>query len=409
MRVLIYGINYAPELTGIGKYTGEMAADLAERGAEVEVITAPPYYPHWRVQEPYPSTKWITERRDGVTVHRCPLYVPEEVSGTKRILHEVTFVLSSLRFWIPRLFRRYDVIIAVSPPFHLGALPLLHQAIHGTPIVNHIQDLQVDAARDLGMIKNQALLGVLERFERWLLRSVNRVSSISEGMLSRLAAKRVPEENLISFPNWVDSRKVYPVSKDKSLRSKFGIAEGTKVVLYAGNLGEKQGIDAIPRVAAALRDREDILFLVVGEGGMKLQLVDICRQAGLDNVRFEPLQPIEQLSAMLASADVHLVLQKRAAGDLVMPSKLTNIVAVGGHAIVTAEEGTTLYKVVKEWKAGTVVEPEDDRALAAAILRAVDGEGREDSSGVEAFAKTLDRDQTLSSFHEKLQELSYVI
>ena len=134
MKILIYGINYAPELTGIGKYTGEMAAFLAGAGDDVEVITAPPYYPQWKIQEGY-DRGFYTERIEGVTVHRCPLYVPNEVTGLRRILHEFSFVLSSMRYWIPRYFRSYDRIICVSPPFHLGFPALVHKWLRGTHVV----------------------------------------------------------------------------------------------------------------------------------------------------------------------------------------------------------------------------------------------------------------------------------
>ena len=406
MRILIYGINYAPELTGIGKYTGEFGAFLSERGDEVEVIAAPPYYPAWAIRAPYANT-WLRERVDGVTVMRSPLYVPAEQSGLKRILHEVAFVASSLRWWVPRLFRRYDAIVAVSPPFHLGALPLLHRLLHGTPVVNHIQDLQVDAARDLGLLSSEGLLRALETVERWLLRRMSRVSTISAGMLRKVLDKGVDPEDTWMVPNWVDRQLVYPLPPERSLRARFGIGPGTPVVLYAGNLGQKQGLDVVPRVAAGFAERRpEVLFLIVGEGGARAELEAEVRRRGLRNVRFEGLQPLEDLAAMLAVGDVHLVLQKRAAADLVMPSKLTNIVAVGGHAVVTAEPGTTLYDVVAAERIGTLVPPEDEAALAAGIERVLSGGAAADVTGLAAFAKTLDRDAILAEFRTRLADLS---
>lgn len=406
MKILIYGINYAPELTGIGKYTAGLASYLAEQGDEVEVITAPPYYPNWEVQAPYTSSKWLDQRIDGVRVLRSPLYVPREVSGVKRILHEVTFIASSLRWWVPRLFRRYDAIVAVSPPFHLGALPLLHRLLHGTPIVNHVQDLQVDAARDLEILSNAALLRSLEWLERKLLGGVDRVSSISPGMLRRLTAKPVPPERLVSFPNWVDEEVVHPLPKARSLRAAFGIPMEKTVVMYTGNLGEKQGLDALPRVAERLQHREDFLFLIVGEGGSKAALIAEVERRGLTNVQFEGLQPSERHAALFATPDVHLVLQRRAAADLVMPSKLTNIVAAHGHAVITAEPGTSLHDVVVEWRAGTVIPPEDDDALLGAIVRVADGEATDDITGVADFARTILGSTTLPAFREVLLGLA---
>lgn len=402
MKVLIYGINYAPELTGIGKYSGEMAAYFAAAGDEVEVITAPPYYPQWEVAPAYRGG-YREELRDGVRVLRCPLYVPREVSGLRRILHEFSFVLSSLRYWVPRYFRRYDVILCVSPPFHLPFLALPHKWLHGTPVINHIQDLQVDAARDLGIIRQAWLLRLLESAERWVLRQVTAVSTISSGMLRKITAKGIAADRIILFPNWVDSALIYPVNRQDSMRAAWGYTEADRIVLYAGNLGEKQGLESILTVADRLRDVSGLTFIIIGEGGAKARLVREAAQLGLDNVVFKPLQPLDRLAATLAAADIHLVLQKRAAADLVMPSKLTNILAVGGHALVTAEEGTTLYEQVATHQLGTLVTPEDPTALEQGIRDILSGRRADDARGARDFAENhLAKERILDSFRSVL-------
>src|SRR3546814_14349993 len=119
MRILIFGINYTPELTGIGKYTGEMASWLAARGHTVAVVTAKPYYPEWAVHAAYQKRGWLTEQIDGVTVHRVPLYVPKEVTSKKRILHEFSFLGGVSPTWFGLLLKqKYAVVVHVSPPFH---------------------------------------------------------------------------------------------------------------------------------------------------------------------------------------------------------------------------------------------------------------------------------------------------
>ena len=403
MKILIYGINYAPELTGIGKYSGEMATYFAGAGDEVEVITAPPYYPQWRVAPAYRDGGYRQEMRDGVRVLRCPLYVPEEVTGLKRIVHEFSFVLSSLRYWIPRYFRRYDAILCISPPFHLPFVALPHKWLYGTPVINHIQDLQVDAARDLGIIKQGWLMRLLESAERWLLRQVSAVSTISTGMQRKIAQKEVNIDNIILFPNWVDADLVHSVPKSASTRNEWGFDDHHRIVLYAGNLGEKQGLEDVLIVADRMRDVPDLTFVIVGEGGAKARLVAEAERLGLKNVVFKPLQPLDRLAASLASADVHLVLQKKAAADLVMPSKLTNILAVGGHAIVTAESGTTLHDLVEHHHLGTLVTPEDPDALEAGIREILTGQRADDARGAQQFAaENLDKQHILLDFRTVL-------
>ena len=406
MKLLFYGINYSPELTGIGKYTGEMATYYAQQGHEVEVICAPPYYPAWEVSQTYRGRGWVVEQIDGVTVHRCPLYVPKRVTGVKRILHEASFLLSSLRYWIPRYFRSYDAVVCISPPFHLGFPALLHKWLRGTPVINHVQDLQVDAARDLKLLSSTTLLNVLESLEKFLLRRMTAVSSISSGMLQRLQAKGLPANKLVFFPNWVDSELVHPVGPTGHLRQEWGYTATDKIILYSGNLGEKQGLQILPEVAARFQDNPEVKFLIIGQGGIKEQLVAAVQDRGLTNVRFLPLQPLEKLAATLATADVHLVLQKRAAADLVLPSKLTNILAVGGHALITAEPGCTLYDVALEHSLGTIVEPENATAIEQGLRDILSGQRGEDASGATEYArKYLDKTRILNDFLAALRRI----
>lgn len=372
MRILIYGINYAPELTGIGKYTGEMASWLARQNHEIEVITALPYYPEWEIHKNYRGKWWLTEIVEGVKVHRCPLYIPAKVTSIKRIIHEFSFLASIFPLFLKSLFqKKFDLVICVSPPFHLGVLPLLYAKLKGAKFVSHIQDLQVDAARDLKMIQNKFALDIMFKMEKMLFENSSAVSTISSGMKAKILAKGIPASKIKLFPNWVDKDIVRPLPREQSLLAEFGLGEHSKVVLYSGNLGEKQGLEVIIEVAKALKSRQEVVFVIVGSGGGKANLMKLANDADLKNILFFPLQPYNQLSALLATADVHLVLQKKSASDLVMPSKLTAILASGGCPIVSAVPGTTLYDVISDHDLGILIEPESSDALTQGIQMAL--------------------------------------
>jgi colanic acid biosynthesis glycosyl transferase WcaI len=115
MKILLYGINFAPELTGIGKYTGEMAAWLVAQGHDVRVVTAPPYYPAWAVSPGYSGRTYRTEDWHGAKVLRCPLWVPSQPGGLKRLLHLASFALSSLPVMLGQVFWRPQVVWVVEP------------------------------------------------------------------------------------------------------------------------------------------------------------------------------------------------------------------------------------------------------------------------------------------------------
>src|SRR6266481_461044 len=111
MRILIYGINFHPEPTGVGKYTGEMAEWLAARGHAVRVVTAPPHYPHWKVSNNfwpwrYRREQCISAGRCGGTLEvlRCPLWVPCAPRGWRRILHLASFALTTVPPMLAQIF-----------------------------------------------------------------------------------------------------------------------------------------------------------------------------------------------------------------------------------------------------------------------------------------------------------------
>jgi colanic acid biosynthesis glycosyl transferase WcaI len=222
-------------------------------------------------------------------------------------------------------------------------------------------------------------------------------------MQRKVARKGVNIDNVILFPNWVDSDIVYSVSKSASARNEWGFDDHHRIVLYAGNLGEKQGLENVLVVADRLREEPNLTFVIVGEGGAKARLMEEAERLQLPNLVFKPLQPLDRLAASLAAADIHLVLQKKAAADLVMPSKLTNILAVGGHALVTAEEGTTLHELVHAHHLGTLVAPEDAGALERGIREILAGQRADDARGARQFAaEHLDKRSILFGFRTVL-------
>jgi len=405
MRIIIYGINYSPELTGIGKYTGEMGAWLANQGHTVSVITAIPYYPEWQVHEKYKGKLWHKEYIEGVKVYRCPLYVPKKVSSIKRIIHELSFLFSAFPIWFSTLFqKKYDAVICIAPPFHLALLPLLYSKIRNAKLVSHIQDLQVDAAKELGMIKNNFFLNGMFKAEKFILKHSSIVSTISPGMLKKIVKKGINSLKIVLFPNWVDEHAIKPLIKSQSLRKEFGLKEDDKVVLYSGSLGEKQGLENIVKAAVHFSARKDVYFIFVGSGGGKEKLESAAREANLTNVMFFPLQVYEKLSALLATADIHLVLQKKSVSDLVMPSKLINIMATGGCPIVTAPKGSTLFDIVSKHNVGILVEPEDVEQLKQGIEKALETDLQVYRKNARQYAeKFLSKASILKSWENYLQ------
>lgn len=403
MKILLYGINYRPELTGIGKYSGEMAEWLADRGHEVRVITAPPYYPDWKIGQGYYGWRYDTRTENGVRVTRCPLYVPARPTALKRLLHLASFSLSSLFPVLRQWFWKPDLVVQVVPTLFCSGQTLLLGKLSRAHTLIHIQDYEVDALFGLSLASGGRGKALAFAMERFILRQFDRVSTISQGMLRRAGEKGVDLAKLLFFPNWSEVERFRGVQKSPELLSGLGLDPHKKTVLYSGNLGEKQGLEGVLEAAQKLQGREDIQFLIVGDGAARERLVKQAGYMSLRNVHFAPLQPYEQLPALLASADCHLVVQKRGAADAVLPSKLTNILAVGGNAVITAEADTSLGILCAEHPGvAHRVEPESVEALVAGIEETL-VMPLPNRVAVDYASRYLDKDRILGGFEAEFE------
>lgn len=368
MKILITGLNFSPDLTGIGKYTGEMARWLAEAGAEVRVVTAPPYYPAWRVSSGYSGARYQYEQAGSVTVIRCPLYVPARPTGIQRLLHLVSFALNSapVTLW-HALTWRPDIVFVVEPPLACAPVAWIAARCCGAVSWLHVQDFEVDAAFDLGLLRSRFARKLLGFLERGLMRRFDRVSTISGRMLDRLASKGVAPERRHLLPNWTDFKRIHPLSGPTALRAELHIPEDAIVLLYSGTFGAKQGLSILLEALRHLRDCPRILLLLCGDGPMRVAME--VASIDLPNVRFVPLQPMDRLNELMSMACVHLLPQRSDAEDLVMPSKLTTMLASGRPVVATASPLSEVGRLVG--RAGRVVPPGDATAFAAAIAELV--------------------------------------
>lgn len=404
-RILVTGINYAPECVSTGKYTSEFCEWLASRGHAVRVITAPPYYPQWEVW-PGHRTRWFKrERRNGVDVIRCPIWVPKKPSGVTRMLHLASFGVTSFLASLASLTWRPDVVVNIAPTLASAPNTWWLARLTGAKCWLHVQDFEVDAAMDMGIVEaGGRLRRVALACERWLLRRFDAVSTISPKMLDRLGAKGVDAERRVSFPNWADIETVRPLDAPSQYRSELGIPDDAIVALYSGNMGLKQGLEILGEAARRLAGESNLHFVFGGEGPGRDALQEAC--AELPNVRFLGLQPTERMREWLGLADIHLLPQRADVADLVMPSKLTGMLASGRAVLATALPGTGVAYAIAG--SGIATPPGDAEQFAAALqMLAGDGELRERFAfnARQRAEHDLDRDLILSRIEARIAAL----
>jgi colanic acid biosynthesis glycosyl transferase WcaI len=415
-RLLLISYNFYPEPTGIGKYNGEMISWFVSKGYDCTVITSYPYYPYWKVQEPYYKKRfWYTveesvDAKSGgsLRIYRCPQYVPANPSGVKRIILDLTFLFSAAMPLLGLLFsKKIDYVLTIAPSFQVGLLGVLFRKFQRSKFLYHIQDLQIEAAQDLKMIKSQKVINLLFKIENYILNRSDVVSTISPGMVTKVKSKT--QKDVLLFPNWTDTNSFYPIKSKTNLMKEFSYLPSDKIILYSGAIGEKQGLDSILKIADQLRNVGDLKFIICGSGPYKKELQNLADQLKLQNVNFMPLQDYSKFNDFLNLADVHLVIQKASASDLVMPSKLTTILAVGGLAIITANPGSGLYSLVKEHNIGVLVEAENADSLKECILKVINGDYNEIGRNARKYAEDyLSTEEVLLSYEASIQNRKVV-
>jgi len=367
-KVLIHAINYAPELIGCAKYTTELAQFLCGRGHEVEVVTAPPHYPGWYVRKPYRAYAYHSEIRDGARVTRCPMAMRTDGGGLWRLLAPMSFALAAAPALLWRLLRfRPDVVLCVEPTLFSAPLALFGAKLVGARSVLHVQDLEVDAAFGVGHIKGAALKRIALWAERKLLQGFDRIVTISHKMRAALAAKGLERGKIDMLRNWVDIEAIAPRPRaGNAYRAELGLPEDAFVVLYAGHIGVKQALDVVLAAARRLKDSNDVYFVIAGAGPKRQALVAAAQD--LPQVRHLPLQPAERLCELLALADLHVLPQHKGAADLVLPSKLSGMLASGRPIVASADAGTELHEILTG--VALLTPAGDAEALAEAIATA---------------------------------------
>jgi colanic acid biosynthesis glycosyl transferase WcaI len=445
VRILIHGINFAPELVGVGKYTGEMAEWLAERGHDVRAVTAPPFNPEWKIASGF--SPWWYSREDSMrqsqpragvrelvataatggsrdstesgalpsnrpdlhreptaghlTAFRCPVWVPLRPSAAKRILHLASFALASFPVMLRQVPWKPDVVLVLEPTLFCVPAAVITGRFCGAKTWLHVQDFEADAGFELGLLKPVGLRLAVEWAEKKSMSVFDRVSTISGKMLAKLVQKGVAPSARRLFPNWVDTDAIFPLPQPSPLRAQLGISAREVVALYAGSMARKQGLEVLAEAACRLAAHEGLRFVFCGQGPGKAILASLTSQ--LVNVQWIPLQPFERLNDLLNLADIHLLPQKADAADLVMPSKLTGMLASGRPVVATCRPDTQLAHVVEG--RGMVVEPGDASAFTGAIEQLAQSPRLREKLGGNARAyalSELEKENVLSRFEREL-------
>ncbi|MGP3969036.1 glycosyltransferase [Streptomyces sp. 6N223] len=372
-RLLLVSTNYAPEQAGIGPYATQIAEHWATaRDAEVHVLAGMPHYPAWRLDPGYRGVWRTVDAHRGVFVHRRRHSVPPRQSAARRAAYEASILLGGLL--APPRIGRPDVVLAQVPSLAGGVLAARLARRYGVPYVPIVQDLMGAAAEQSGIRGGGRAAGAAAAVEGRTLRQATLVGIIHDSFRDRVRALGVPGDRIRLVPNW--SHIAGPSRPPARIRARLGWPEGRTVLLHAGNMGLKQGLEVLigtARVAPWLH------VVLMGDGSQRERLAGLA--AGLPNVEIRQPAPAEDFPDVLAAADVLVVTQRATVLDMSVPSKLTSYFAAGRPVIASVALDGGTAEEIRRSGAGWVVPPEDPEALAAAAREAADDPATADAIG----------------------------
>jgi colanic acid biosynthesis glycosyl transferase WcaI len=264
--------------------------------------------------------------------------------------------------------RTYDVVLANSGSFFTGVTSWLLHLLRRTPFIYNVQDIYPDVPVRAGQLQSGAASRALENVERFMYDRAAHITVIAGEQADVLLRKGVPAEKLSVIPNFVDTNFIRPFPRDNEVSRGLGLNDRF-VVAHAGNLGYVYDFEALLAAADLLQKDERVLFLIIGDGVRRADIEEQVTSRKLANVRMLPFQPEADLPQLRAAIDVHLALYTRGAAQSSLPSKIYEIMASARPAIVSAEPGTDLCRLVETSACGICIEPENGQQLADAIRR----------------------------------------
>jgi glycosyltransferase involved in cell wall biosynthesis len=366
-RIVILTQYYAPEPGAPPIRLRAMAAELRRTGCEVRVLTGMPNYPTGKIRPGYEGRLTMREMIDDVVVRRAWLYPATGRNAVRRLLNYLSFTASSTLMLATE--PRADLVFVEAQPITLALPALLNRWIRGTPYVYNTPDLQVEYAEE-GRWGVRALVRAARGLEGFLMRRALSVTTVTHAFIEHFHREReLPRERLTFLPNGADTERLRPMPRDAALAERLGVGD-RKVFTFAGTHAPYQGLEVILDAAKLLQHRTDIVFLMIGEGPVRADLMKRAEAEGIANVLFRS-SPFDEMPRLMSLTWASLVVLRRM--NIATKMRLSKAIPplACGVPIIYAGWGETAEIVDRE-QVGLTVEPENAKALAAAVERLAD-------------------------------------
>ncbi len=363
MKIAIYTMYFLPDYGSATILMSEFAGYLARRGHPVSVITT---IPRERADFKFAGKLWDARTENGYRVIR--IWTNKTPHPLGRLI--AWWIYTLIAIWVSLFVEPADLLFMRTPPPTLGVVAAIVRHLRGSKVVLSVQDIHPDLAIESGILTNPIGLRLAQAFEKWVYAQASSIVVISEGFRKNLEEKGVPPKRLTIIPNWVDTQFVKPYPKVNEVSRALGL-DSKFVVLYSGTI-TTSSLESLRRVLAAaalLKDQDEVIFAIVGEGIYRDALQRLAEQMQLPNMIFLPFRPQDEVPFLFAAADIALVPLDSNKAQLSVPSKLYNLMSAGKPILGLARQDTEVAQVINGVQCGLVVDPDAPRAIADAILQ----------------------------------------
>ena len=354
-----------------------------------------PHFPEWRVHSLYQGKSRVTERIEGVAVHRFGHFVPRHHWAATRALYELSFMTSAARY---RPRGSYDAVVAVVPTLAAGFVGVRYAARASVPFGLIFSDLSGQAARQSGVPGGRSVSRLVSSVEFRLGRRADAVAVISEGFVPYLESGGVQQDRIYRIVNANRADTPPPQVDRRTVRQRLGWSDSDFVVLHTGNIAFKQALDTVIEAASMLRNKTTFRFVLMGDGNRRVAMQRMARRRELPNIDFVPLADTATYPSVLASADVLLLHQRSTVTDMSLPGKLSNYLASGTAVVAAVAEQSAAAQEARQSQGALLIPPQDPEALVAAIERLANDEQLRRSLGSNAMSYASARTGSVSAF-----------
>lgn len=363
-RWLVLTQYYPPEIGAPQIRLRSVVRELRRHGVAIEVLTAMPNYPAGRVFPAYKGRWTMREEIDGIPVRRTWIYAGTGKSVSVRLANYLSFTLTALG---GALFgRKPDLLFVESQPLSLGVVALLMKWLRGVDYIYNVPDLQIDVARQLGFLRNGLLLRAAWHLENYVLRHSANVSTVTKRFIEHFQERGLPRERISFLPNGADTAFLRPLEPSRQLLDRWKL-NGKKVFVYVGTHAFYHGLDTMIDAASLLRDREDLAFLLVGEGPERERLTRLASDRQLRSVVFGE-SPYEEMDQLYSIAYASLATLRNI--EVAHGMRLSKVFPSLSCAVPVIYSGTgEAAELLTKERCGIVVPPEDPERLSKAIER----------------------------------------